>query len=303
MKELNRVRLNGLRALEAVGRLGSLQAAAHELGVTPGAVSQQIIRAEAELGRAVFRRTPRGLVPTEFGKALQPHLAAGFRELEAAAALARRRSDSVLTVSVAPVLAAKWLVPRLTRYRDRHPDVRVRIEASVEMADLNGSDIDLAIRIAPSPGSESEVSGEFLIHQELFPVCAPELAARLSRPEDVLTVPVVLDVYSRVGWDLWLAEVGLEGAEVTVGYSYADAALCLDATIAGQGVMLGWQTLTADALESGRLVAPFPQRARTGYSYWLVAGRLRTPPPAAAGFRAWLKEEMARTAACFATPD
>jgi LysR family transcriptional regulator, glycine cleavage system transcriptional activator len=297
MSELNRIRLNGLRALEVAGRLGSLQAAADELGVTPGAVSQQIIRAEVELGRTVFSRTPRGLVLTEFGRALHGHLTAGFRELALGAALARRRADQVLTISVAPVLAAKWLVPRLTRYRDLHPEVRVRIEASVEMADLDGSDIDLAIRIAPSPGQD--VDGELLIHQEVFPVCTPELAARLQSPRDVLKVPVLIDAYSRVTWDDWLAVVGLRGESLCVGYTYADAGLCLDAAIAGQGAMLGWQTLAADAIESGRLVAPFGERARTDYSYWLVSGRHRAPAPQAAGFKAWLKDEMARTAQCF----
>lgn len=298
MRELNRIRLNGLRALEAAGRLGSLQAAADELGVTPGAVSQQIIRAEAELGHTVFNRTPRGLVLTAFGRALHGHLTAGFRELAVGAALARRRSDPVLTISVAPVLAAKWLVPRLTRYRDLHPEVRVRIEASVEMADLNGSDIDLAIRIAPHPGQD--VDAEMLIHQEVFPLCTPALASRLRSPRDLLAVPVLVDAYSRVTWDDWLAVVGLAGEPMCAGYTYADAGLCLDAAIAGQGLMLGWQTLAADAIESGRLVAPFRERARTGYSYWLVAGRHRTPSPPAAGFRAWLKDEMARTAALFA---
>lgn len=299
MRDLNRIRLNGLRALEAAGRLGTLQAAADELGVTPGAVSQQIIRAEAALGHAVFRRTPRGLVPTEFGRALHGHLAAGFRELALGAALARRRADQVLTISVAPVLAAKWLVPRLIRYNQAHPAVRVRLEATVEMADLNGSDIDLAIRISVDGGPDADA--EFLMPQEMFPVCTPELAPRLRRHADVAKMPVVLDTYSRIGWDVWLDRVGLSDLPLSIGYSYADAGLCLDAVIAGQGVMLAWQTLAADAIESGRLVAPFPERAPTGYGYWVATGSLVRPPQAAAGFKAWLREEMARTAAAFAT--
>lgn len=297
MSELNRIRLNGLRAIEAVGRLGSLQAAADALGVTPGAVSQQIIRTEAELGRPVFSRTAGGLVLTDFGRALHRHLAEGFRALSLGVALARERSDSVLTISVAPVLAAKWLVPRLTRFRAIHPDIRVRIEASSAMADLNASDIDLAIRIAQDAGPD--VIGECLMHQEVFPVCAPDLAETISSPEDLLQVPIVLDGYSRIGWDVWLALVGLAGRPLNIGYTYADAALCLDAAIAGQGMLLGWQVLTSDALASGRLVAPFPQRARTGYDYWMVTARERKPAPPVAAFMAWLRTEMAATAKAF----
>ena len=95
MKNLNRVHLNGLRALEAASRLGSLQGAAEELGVTIGAVSQQIIKAEGQLGRTVFDRTPKGLMATEFGRALQPYLSRGFRELEQAVSLSHRRDETV----------------------------------------------------------------------------------------------------------------------------------------------------------------------------------------------------------------
>src|SRR3954451_6390470 len=116
MDNLHRVHLNGLRALEAVGRLGSLQRAADALGVSPGAVSQQIIKAERQLGAIVFDRTPQGLQPTPMGMALLTRLTAGFRELDAGVALASGEEDTALTVSVAPVFASKWLVPRLSRF-------------------------------------------------------------------------------------------------------------------------------------------------------------------------------------------
>ena len=298
MRELNRVRLNGLRALEAVGRLGSLQAAADELGVSSGAVSQQIIKAEEELGRAVFQRTPKGLVQTEFGAALQPHLAEGFRSLLRGVRLATSSAGDILTVTTPPVLAAKWLVPRLTGYQQAHPQVRVRLEATIVNADLNGGDVDLAIRIGKPPWPDADA--ELLMHQEVFPVCTPELARRLVSSGDLKTVPVLIDANSRIGWDVWLAAAGRAGAQLTVGYSYEDSALCLEAAIAGQGMMLAWQTLAADALASGCLVAPFPERTRTGYSYWLLTGRHRKPSPHAAGFMAWLKTEMEKTARCFA---
>src|SRR5690554_2003205 len=168
MRELNRVHLNGLRAIEVVGRNGSLQKAAAELGVSVGAVSQQIIKAERQLGRALFERTPRGLVPTVFGNAVLPRLRAGFREIEAALAVLRADDETTLVISVAPVFASKWLVPRLARFSRLHPDIRVRLDASVELVDPDASDIDLAIRVGA--GNWPGIRASFLMAQEVFPV-------------------------------------------------------------------------------------------------------------------------------------
>src|ERR1700761_6799166 len=113
MKNLNAVHLNGLRALEAVGRLGSLQSAAEELGVTIGAISQQVIKAESQLGRQIFERTPKGMVATDAGVGILARLGEGFQALSEAVMAAQHRDDTILTISVAPVLAARWLVHRL----------------------------------------------------------------------------------------------------------------------------------------------------------------------------------------------
>ena len=101
------------RAVEVAGRLGTLALAAEELGVSMGAVSQQILKTEQQLGRTLFTRTPKGLVPTPFGTQVLVYLERGFRELSRGVALAQEPKQNLLTVSVAPVFAAKWLVRRL----------------------------------------------------------------------------------------------------------------------------------------------------------------------------------------------
>lgn len=291
MKNLNRVHLNGLRALEAAGRLGSLQRAADELGVSPGAVSQQIIKTERQLATVVFERTARGLEPTPSGRALLARLSAGFRELETAVEQASGQTDATLTISVAPVFASKWLVPRLARFRKLHPDIRVRLEATVELADPDRSDIDLGIRVGT--GNWPRVKVEFLLPQEVFPVCAPDLAARLAEPADLAKLPIVRDANSNLSWNLWLEPFGLSQDMLAAGDSFTDAALCLDAAIAGQGVMLAWQTLAFDALASGLVVAPFRERMRSGFGYFLITSATQREPKKVAQFRDWLKAEIA----------
>jgi len=292
MKELNRVHLNGLRALEAVGRLGSLQKAADELGVSVGAVSQQVLKSEAQLGRAVFDRSGRGLAPTEFGVAFLPRLTTGFLALDDAVASSRSHAESILTVSVAPVFASKWLVPRLTAFSRLVPDIIVRIDASTVLINPDTSDVDIAIRVGD--GTWPGVKTDYLLPQEVFPVCAPELAGTLREPRDLLHAPIVRDAHSTLSWNVWLSKFGMDESQLGDGHSFTDAALCLDACIAGQGVMLAWQTLAHYALSVGQVVAPFPERATTGLGYYLVSSATRREPSKVARFRRWIKSEIAK---------
>ncbi|EKF43608.1 LysR family transcriptional regulator [Nitratireductor indicus C115] len=290
MKNLHRTHLNGLRALEAVGRLGSLRAAAAELGVSVGAVSQQIIKTEAQLGSAIFERSGRGVVPTPLGRRFLDRLTIGFQTLDTAVAMALHNDDSVLTISVAPVFASKWLVPRLAAYARAHPETKLRLEAAIDLVNPDSSDIDLAIRVGE--GGWRNVRSEMLLPQEIFPVCAPALTDRLKAPRDILKAPVIRDINSNIDWNVWLKPLGLDEQELAEGDTFTDAALCLDAAIAGQGVMLAWHTLAHDALRAGRLVAPFPQRATTRFSYWLVTSANRPEPAKVRVFKAWIRAEI-----------
>ena len=297
MKQLNQVHLNGLRAVEVAGRLGTLALAATELGVSIGAVSQQILKTEQQLGRTLFTRTPKGLVPTPFGAAVLAYLERGFRELARGVAQAQEPNRTLLTVSVAPVLAAKWLVPRLHSFQRAHPDLHVRIDASLELVDLDHSDVDLAVRVGP--GNWPNVKAELLLEQLVFPVCAPALSAHLKTPRDLVRVPIIHDRPSvtfdffRVRWNMWLALHGMdESMLVTEGPSFSDSALCLDAAIAGQGVMLGWHPFASDALADGRLVMPFAGKAETGLGYYLVTSLARGNDKKIAAFKTWLRQEI-----------
>ncbi len=290
MRDLNYVHLNGLRAVEAAGRLGSLAAAAEELGVTSGAVSQQIAKAEAQLGRILFERTPRGLVPTDFGQRFLARLSNAFQELAEAVALARRRDESVLTISVAPVFAARWLVYRLNRFAERHPDIRLRIDATTKLVNLDTSDVDVGIRVGS--GGWPGVRSELLLQQEIFPVCSPAMAENLRVPADILKLPAVIDGHSMFSWEVWLREVGLAGSEMNVRHTFNEASLVLDAAISGQGVMLAWQTLAGFALTQGSLVVPFGIRVATGYGHYFVSSPSRRESKAAAAFKRWVRDEV-----------
>jgi len=298
MKNLNRVHLNGLRALEAVGRLGSLQAAAEELGVTVGAVSQQVIKAEEQLGRTIFERTARGMRETDFGGPFLARLSAGFRQLSEAVATTRRRDDDILTISVAPIFASRWLIHRIDRFSAVHPDIGLRIEATTNLVDLARSDVDLGIRVGP--GNWPGVTAEFLMPQVMFPVCAPALAESLRTPQDLAEQPAVIDGHDPFTWERWLEAAGLDVPPPRARHVFSDASLCLDAALSGQGVLLAYPVLASWALKEGRLVAPFPIRVETGMGYYFVTAPGVPEPRKVSVFKRWLRAAMAEDADGFA---
>lgn len=285
-----KVPLNALRAIEIVGRGGTLSAAAEELGVTAGAVSQHIRRAEERFGFLLFERGRDGLTPTATLEAALPHFARGFAALaDGVAALAAGRSGR-LTVSAGPTFAARWLVPRLGRFTREHPGIEIRLVTTTALADLHLSDVDCAIRLGR--GGWSDVEAEPLLPQPFFPVAAPDLAARLATPADLAAVPIVHDEGTMVAWDDWFAAAGVMPSPPLTGPHFTDPILALEAAMAGQGVMLAWDMVVADALATGRLVRPFSVTVEACLSYWFVTTEAGRRSAKVRAFGDWLKREL-----------
>ena len=198
--------LNALRAFEAAGRHLSFTRAAEELHVTQAAVSHQIKSLEEQLGIRMFRRGPRGLLLTDAGQSYLPDVREAFQRLTFATdRLLEDDARGAITVSVLPSFAARWLVPRLTRFRADHPDVEVRVSADDRLADFDRDDVDEAIRYGR--GDYPGLKSDRFLSEELFPVCSPDLLARLplDRPED-LGRHTLLHDDMRIDWSVWLLD-------------------------------------------------------------------------------------------------
>src|SRR5438045_5962001 len=179
--------LNGLRAFEAAARHLSFTQAASELNVTQTAISHQIKRLEQELGIRLFVRQNRALALTPEAKDYLPGVRAAFNDLRLATdRVLRKDNDHVLTVSTLASLAAKWLLPRLSAFQEAHPDIDVRITTSTSLVDFKSGDVDAAIRYGR--GHWPGLRADWLMADELFPVCSPALVAGkepLREPEDL----------------------------------------------------------------------------------------------------------------------
>jgi len=294
--------LPGLRAFEAVARLGSVRQAAAELNVTPGAVSQQVKALEAEIGNALVQRHGTGIVLTRMGQEVKDDLTAAFRIL---ARVSDRMRKGLKGLSLRlriedPALAANWLLTRLQRYRARPDSVDVVLETATSWSQLEPDGFDFDIRFGL--GDWEDVTAHRLFADEVFPVCSPRLLARypLIEPGDLARHTLLhLDWTGQAviwpDWPAWLRVAGVSDINSSRGIHFTDFALCLQAAIAGQGVSLGTTAVVADALADGRLVAPFEKSILTPFAYYIVYAPDVMKRPEAQGFLDWILEEARLT--------
>jgi DNA-binding transcriptional LysR family regulator len=273
-----------------VARTGALKPAADELGVTIGAVSQHIRRAEARLGVELFERTPQGLRPLPSLDAARPLLAGGFASLADAMLTMQRPGDSVLTLTLGSVFASRWLIRRLPHFTAAHPEIELRMVATGRLIDLARSDIDCAIRYGE--GQWPDVRAEPLGCRDFSPVAAPELAAKLKRASDLAKVPVIEDQATMLSWPRWFEAAKVKPVTLS-GPRYSDPALAYEASIAGQGVLMAVDRMSESAVREGQLVRPFAASAQSPYDYYFVTSTLRRVPRKVAQFRDWLMSELA----------
>jgi LysR family transcriptional regulator, glycine cleavage system transcriptional activator len=283
--------LSSLRAFEAAARHLSFTRAAAELHVTQAAVSHQVKALEDWLGLKLFRRQNRNVFLTEAGQAYLPAVREAFDGLaEATRRLRQRDGQGKLVVSVTLSFAAKWLMPRLGRFRRLHPEIEFMIDATDRIVDLGREEVDVALRYGA--GSWPGLVARPLLKEELFPVCSPALAASLKRPAD-LAKHTLLHDEMRQDWRMWLLAAGVKGVDPTRGPTFTNSAMCVQAAIDGEGVVLGRSALVAADLAAGRLVRPFAVRLPTEYAYYVVHTPRAGELPRVKAFVEWLLAEAA----------
>jgi len=295
--------LNALRAFEAAGRHLSFRKAAEELGVTPAAVSHQVKALEDYCGTPLFRRLTRALLLTDTGQAALPLLGEGFDKLAAAAAgMVTHQDTPLLTVSVAPSFAAKWLVPRLDRFRAAYPDYDIRVDATDRVIDFAREPADVAIRYGG--GKYPGLRADCLMSEVSSPVCSP----RLLEDPHPLRVPADLRHHTLLhvdwqredeaapNWRMWLLAAGVRDVDPTRGLRFNQESMVVQAAIEGHGVALGSSVLVADDIAAGRLLRPFDLSLADplDFSYYVVSPEEAANRPKVAAFRAWVIAEVKR---------
>lgn len=284
--------LLALRAFTEVAKHKSIKRAAHFLGVTSGAVSQQIRLLEERVGMPLFVRSHHSMKLTHAGQRVYPVLLQAFEQIEGSMyVLENIRKEKTINISTVPSFAASWLVPRLGRFTQSHPEIEVHIGASSTLVNLHQQRVDIAIR--HGLGHYPNLVSERLITPVLLPVMSPNfpINSPIITPADCLNYPLLQD-NDRMDWSLWLAAHGIEhGKQATRGSAFDDDYLLIRAAIAGQGLALVPKEYAIQEIEEGRLVQvidkPWPAR----FAYYLVMLPKSIEKPEVLAFLNWIKSE------------
>lgn len=299
-------RLDLLRTFESAARLLSFTRAADELALTQSAVSRQIQLLEADVGVPLFERRHRAIVLTDAGRVLLRAVADSLERLrDATASLRATVRLRQVSVTTTPGFASLWLIPRLAQFTASHPQVDVRVSATLDKLDLERSHIDLAVRFLPF----AQATGTPLFEESLVPVCAPALARDPARPlrtpadlaqHTLLTLDTTHEVALSSDWAPWFEIMGLGDVRMRNTLSFSTYGDAIAAAIAGQGVAIGRLPLLDEILREGRLVAPLHGPAASRRGYFLVRSARAAGNADAADFVDWLVE--ATGAAAFKIP-
>jgi LysR family glycine cleavage system transcriptional activator len=279
--------LNALRAFEAMARTGRATLAAEELNVTHSAVSRQVKALEAALGVRLFQGPKHRLTLTTAGQELLPALTGAFDSI--ASAVRRLRSDGEdLHLAVNASLSVKWLIPRLSDFAQRHPEIRLHLEELPSQATAHRG-AEAVVRIATASRLSDPLVTPF-IRNHIGPVMTPSLAERFAA--DPLAAPRLSAQSHPQGWAIWAAVAGVEITPATE-QPFAHQHFAMDAALAGLGVAIMPWPLVADEVAEGRLVAPFGfRRAESAFALLAAPG---AESRALVSFRKWLMEQGART--------
>lgn len=288
--------LNALRVFHTVVRHRSFRAAADELSVSPQSVSQQIKLLEGTLGAELFERRGRAIEPTEKAILLAHFVQAAFDELaEGVRRVAKSASRNRINVNASPYFATRYLLDRITRFRETVPDADLRLTTMVDLPDFVADDVDVAIQWGFGTWTGCEAT--LLLRDYKVICCTPELARRIAGPETLRELPLLHPVLSADLWPNLLRHIGVADRVGKADMQLQDAATMRRATLAGLGVGLISTIDAAEDLKLGKLVAPFGRDVMHGMpeeqvpGFYLVLPRAHRRVKTIAAFCRWIEAE------------
>lgn len=290
--------LSSIRAFEAAARVGSFAQAAAELGTTAASVSYHVRQLEQQLGMPLFHRHAQRVELTQGGAVIAREAMNAFAALRASFVRAVEVDESRLALTTLPSFGTSWLTPRLGGFRDKHPQIALRIDVSGDAEDLNDGRFDAAIRngLGRWPGMRAVK----LLPSIFMPLCSPRLktnaSAALANPRKALDVPLL----GRPDWwTMWFRARGFNAgpSRDKFGTSLAHEYLDIAAAVAGQGVAIGSPLLFRAELDAGRLVPAHDTVGTDDRAFWFVCPAARQHSRKLKLFGEWIEDEASKARA------
>jgi LysR family glycine cleavage system transcriptional activator len=280
--------LTALRAFEVAARQSSLRKACAELGLTAGAVSQQVRALEKHVGVQLFDRTSGRYKLTTTGAQLAAKLTFCFDGLESALQQSMAHTEATrLRIKLAPTFAARWMAPRLESFFSHNPGVDLEVTAIASSDDMEFEQCDFLVRAGSPPWPDMDHI--LLFREVLVPVCSPSLGRRLSEPKDLIHHTLLHSAIRSDDWSQWLRSAGMDPAVGAKGPRFPNALLASEAAASGAGVAIMQEAYIQSDLAQGRLVAPLAHRATSKNGYYMTSIRQRRSERKIRNFSKWIR--------------
>lgn len=288
---MKRLPLSSLQAFEAAARTGSFRVAGEELGISPSAISHAIRKLESLMGTVLFERQGRAVHLNPPGEALMRHVAAGFDEMRQGIETVGSRSRNLLRLHCAPSMAAQWLLPRLRALLANQPGLEIRLSAGVDYPRFEHDEFDADICYGP-PRQEGLIVIP-LGEETVTPLCAPDLAAQITGPKDLLERDLIESDNKRVRWNNWFQANDI-APPTPYGSRFDRSFMAIAAAVDGLGIALESTRLAEREIASGQLVAPLAGRAQDVryVGHYLVFPRVAKARRSVRMFAGWLTREL-----------
>ena len=290
--------LNNLLVFESAARRGSFTRAAEEMHISQPAVSHAMRLLEADLGVALFERQHKGVQTTEAGKYLLEQVGMGLSLIEQALREVRSMQAHQVTMAVSTATATWWLLPRIARFKQQHPDIELRVITTDTDLDLARERIDLAITL----GADDFANYQrwHFVDEEIFPVCSPRFLQAHPLPDlkAVAHSPLLVleERYRpRMDWKEWLAHFDVSLPRQPTLFRFNDYSIVLQAAIEGQGVAQGWRHIVQPLIAQGLLVRPLQYSVTTDQPLFITAPQGKSLRPDVVYLKDWLVAEAATT--------
>jgi len=285
--------LNPLRAFAIASRHKTFTAAARELGVSQVAISRQIAILENYLNVTLFDRGTRSAKLTDVGRAFGLEIAGLFDELERATLrMISHETESTVNLRVHPTMAHHWLMPKLSDFTRRFPDIRVRFDTRVEPLDFRGTHLDVAVQLGT--GNWRDARCRKLFDEVTDVVCSADYLKSMkefTKPEHVRNGELLHARYRRRAWEFWSEAVGVP-VDYNRGTEFDTSLLTFSAASQGFGLAIGQLGLLDDAIAEGKLIRPLNMRVPTGASFYVVWPTTISVNTKTKRFIDWLLEQV-----------
>lgn len=284
--------LSALQAFEAIARRKSFSLAATELHLTPSAVSHQVAKLESLLNVRLFERSARGVELTPNGQQYLQRVASALGAINAATEDLRHGVQDTLYVHSSPSFASLWLMPRIGRFAQLHPNISLMLSASHVHSDFQLGQMDIDIRYGLPNWPHLEV--EPIFSEKIMPLASPEFIRQhgLHTPADLLRVPLIQSSVSVVQWPEWFARFAGDKRPERMGLRFDRAMMSLDAAVQSLGVALESSSIGGSLVASGRLQPVFEEHmSMEVQAHFMVYPARHASRPEVRSFMAWIREE------------